>query len=289
MVNGWGKSGIVADFIFLGSKITADCDCSHEIKRCWLLESYNKPRQSIKKQRHYFANKGPYSQSYVFSNSYVQMWELDHKEDWVSKKWCFQIVVLEKTLETPLDSKEIKPVNPKGNQPWIFIRRTDAKAEAPIFWPPDTKSWLIGKDHNAGKDWGQEEKKVTEDKMFGWHRWLNVHEFEQTPADGEGQGSLACCRPWGRKSWTWLSNWTTTTKGICCLPLWRLNAVLLQLLTFNMPWRESRVENEALCAPGKLVEMARYFQEWISWCQSLYIFIPGKVLNSFMVTSAPHD
>ena len=127
------KVEIVADFIVLGSKITAYCDCSHEIKRCLLFESYNKPRQCIKKQRQHFADQGPYNQSYGFSNSHVQMWELDHKEGWVPKHWSFWIVVLEKTLESPLDCKEIKLVNPKGNQSWILIERTDA--EAPILWP----------------------------------------------------------------------------------------------------------------------------------------------------------
>ena len=122
---------IVTDFIFLGSKITADSDCSHEIKR-HLKESYGKPRQHIKKQRHHFANKGPSSKGYGFSSSHVWMWELGHKEGWAPKNWCFQIVVLEKTLESHLDCKEIKAVNPKGNQPWIFIGRTDAAAETPI-------------------------------------------------------------------------------------------------------------------------------------------------------------
>ena len=119
-------------------------------------ESYDTPRQCVKKQRHYFADKGPYSQSYGFSSSHVWMYELDHKEGWVPKNWCFQTVVLEKTLESLLDSKEIKPANPKGNQPWIFIARNDA--EALILWPPDVKSRLIGKDPNAGKDWRQKEK-----------------------------------------------------------------------------------------------------------------------------------
>ena len=135
------------------------------------------------------------------------MWELDHKESWALKNWCFQIVVLEKTLESPLDCKEIKLVNPKGNQPWIFNGRTDAEAEASILWPPDVKSRLIGKDPEAGKDWGQEEKGVTEDEMVGWHHRLNGHEFEQTLRDSERQGSLMCCSPWGCKQ---LSNQTTT-------------------------------------------------------------------------------
>ena len=128
----------------------------------------------------------------------VWMWELDHKEAWALKNWCFWTVVLEKTLESPLDSKEIKPVHPKGNQSWIFIGRTDT--ETLILWPPDMKNWLIGKDSDAGKDWRQEEKRTTEDKMFGWHHWLDGHESEQAPrGDSEGQGSLACFSPWGHK------------------------------------------------------------------------------------------
>ena len=168
-------------------------------------KSYDNPRQHIKKQRCHFADKGPSSQSYGFSSSRVWVWELDHKEGWMSKNWCFWTVVLEQTLESPLDSKEIKPFNPKGNQSWIFIGRTDAEAEALILWPPDAKSWLILKDPDAGKDWGQK-KGATEDEMTGWHHWLNGHEFEQTLGDTEGQGSLACCR----KELDSLSDWTTT-------------------------------------------------------------------------------
>ena len=165
---------------------------------CSLEESYDKPRQYIKKQN-YFANKGPYSQSYVFSNIHVWMWKWDHKEGWAPKNLCFWIVVLEKILESPLDCKKIKPVNRKGNQSWIFIGRTDAEAETPILWPPDVKSWLIGKDTNAGKDWRQEEKGTTEDEMVGWHHQFNGQEFEQAPGVGDGQGSLACCSSWGSK------------------------------------------------------------------------------------------
>ena len=127
------------------------------------------------------------------------MWELDHKEGWALKNSCFRIVGLEKTLESLLDSKEIQPVNPRGNQSWIFIGRTDAEAAAPIFWPPDVKSLLIRKDPEAGKDWRQEEKGITEGEMVGWHHWLNGHEFKQTLGDSEGQGRLARCRPWGQK------------------------------------------------------------------------------------------
>ena len=141
-------------------------------------------------------SRGLYSQSYGFSHSHVQMWELDHKEGWVLKNQRFWTVVLE-TLESL--GLEIKPVNPKRTQSWIFIRRTDAKTEAPILWPPYVKSWLIGKAPDAGKDWRQEEKGVTEDEMVGWHHWLDGHEFEQALGDGEGQGSLACCSPWGHR------------------------------------------------------------------------------------------
>ena len=127
------------------------------------------------------------------------MWELDHKEGWALKNWCSWTVVLEKTLDGPLDCKEIKPVSPAGNQPWIFIGRTDAEAEAPIFLPSDSKSWLIGKDTDAWKDWGQKEKGVTENEVVRWHHWLSGPDFEQTPGGSGGQGSLVCCSPWGHK------------------------------------------------------------------------------------------
>ena len=143
----------VTDFIFSGSKITADDDCSHEIKRHLLLgRKAVTNMDSVLKSRDIIADRGPYSQSYGFSSGHVQMWELDHK-GWTPKNLCFLIVVLERTLESLLDGKEIKPVNPKGNQPWIFTGRTDVEAEAPIVWPPDVKSWLTGKDPAAGKDW----------------------------------------------------------------------------------------------------------------------------------------
>ena len=147
-------------------------------------KSYDQHRQHIKNQRHYFTNKGPYSQGYDFSSSHVWMRELDYKESWVLKNWCFWTVVLEKTLESPLDCKEIQPVNPKGNQSWIFTGRTDAEAETTILWPPDAKTWLFGKDPDPGKDW-RWEKGTTEDEMVGWHHWLNGCEFEHTLGDGE--------------------------------------------------------------------------------------------------------
>ena len=169
----------VIDFILGGSKITADGNCTHEIKRRFSLKkSYDQPRQHIKKQRHYFANKGPSSQTYAFSSSHVWTWELDYKESWALKNWCFWTVVLEETLESPLHCKEIQTFKPKGNQSRIFIGRTDVEAETPILWPPDTKNWLTGKDPDAGKDWRQEEKGMTEDEMVGWHHLLNGHEFE---------------------------------------------------------------------------------------------------------------
>ena len=173
------KVEAVTDFIILGSKITADGDCSHEIKghlAPW-KKSYDQPRQHIQKQRHYFVNKGPSSQGYGFSRSHLWMWELDYKESWVPKNWCFWTVVLEKTLESPLDCKEIQPVHPKGDQSWVFIGRTAVEAETPILWPPDVKSWLIWKDPDAGKDWRQEEKGMTEDEMIWWHHRLNAHGF----------------------------------------------------------------------------------------------------------------
>ena len=140
-------------------------------------ESYDQPRQHIKKQKHYFDNKGQSSQGYGFSSSHVWLWELDYKESWAQKNWCFWTAVLEKTLESPLDCKEIQPVHPKGDQSWVFIGRTDVETETPILWPPDSKSWLIWKDPDAGKDWGQEEKGTTENGMVGWHHRLNGHEF----------------------------------------------------------------------------------------------------------------
>ena len=127
------------------------------------------------------------------------MWELDYKESWVQKNWCFWTVVLEKTLENPLDFKEIQPVHPKGNQSWVFIGKTDVEAKTPIFWPPDAESWLIWKDPDAGKDWRQEEKGTTEDEMVKWPHWLNGHEFRLTPGVGDGQGSLVCCGSWSHK------------------------------------------------------------------------------------------
>ena len=145
------------------------------------------------------------------------MWEINYKESWAPKNWCFWTVVLERTLESPLDFKEIQQVHPKGDQSWVFIGRTDAEAETPVLWPPHAKSWLIGKDSDAGRDWGQEEKGTTEDKMVGWHHPLNGHGFGRTQWVGGGQGGLVCCSSWGRKEldtteWTEL-NWTMTASA----------------------------------------------------------------------------
>ena len=143
------------------------------------------------------------------------MWELNHKKSWVPKNWCFWTVVLEKTLESPLDCKEIQPVHPEGDQSWVFIGGTDVEAETLILWPPDAKSWLTGKDPDAGEDWRQEKKGTTEDEMVRWHHPLNGHEFEQAPGVGDGQGSLVCCSPWGHKEsdTTERLNWTEKWKS----------------------------------------------------------------------------
>ena len=171
-------------------------------------KSYDQPRQHMKNQRRHFANKVLPSQSHHFPSSHIRMWELVYKESWAPKNWCFKTVLMEKTLESPLDCKEIQPVHPKGNQSWIFIGRTDAEAEAPVLWPPD-ENWLIWKDPDDGKDWRQEEKGTTEDEMVGWHHQLKGCEFKQAPGVGDGQGSLVCCSPWGCKE-------SNTTEWLNC-------------------------------------------------------------------------
>ena len=186
----------VSDFAFLGSKISADCDCSHETKRRLLLgRKVMTNLDSILKSRDITL---PTKVRLVkaMTSGHVWMWELDCKESWV-QNWCFWTVVLEKTLESLLDCKEIQPVHPKRNQSWVFIGRTDVEPETPVLWPPYVKSWLIWKDPDSGKDWGQEEKGTTEDEMLGW------------PV-GDGQGGLACCDPWGHKEldMTEQLNWT---------------------------------------------------------------------------------
>ena len=197
--------------IFWGSKITADGECSQEIKRRLLLRRKVMINlDSILKSRDITLSTKVHLVKAMVFPVVVYGCELDCEESWALKNWCFSTVVLEKTCESPLDCKEIQPFHPKADQSWVFIGRTDAKAETPVLWPPDVRSWLIGKDPDAGRDWGQEEKGMTEDEMVGWHHWLNGHEFEQTLGVGDGQGGLVCHSPWGHKesdTTEWL-NWT---------------------------------------------------------------------------------
>ena len=164
-------------------------------------KSYDQPRQHIKKQRHYFPDNTPYHQTYGFSTSHLWMWELDHKESWARNNWCFWTMLLKKTLESPLDCKEVNPVNAKGNQSWIFIGRTDAEAETPIFWPPDVKSWLIGKGPDTGEDWRQEETGTTEDEMVGWHHHLMVWVWASSWQLVMDREAWRACGPCGHKEW----------------------------------------------------------------------------------------
>ena len=173
MANRWGNSGNSGRLFFLEG---SQNHCRRSLQPWNKKGAFSLEVKHIKKQRHYFANRGPSTQSYGFSSSHLWMWELDYKENWVLKNWCFWMV-LEKALESPLDCKEIQPVHPKGNQSWVFTGRTDVEAETPILWPRDVKSWLISRDPDAGKGWRQE-KGMTEGEMVGWHYRLNGHEFE---------------------------------------------------------------------------------------------------------------
>ena len=208
-ITSWQIDGeTVTNFILGGSKITADGDCSCEIKRCLLLRRKAMTNlDSILKSRDItLPTKVHLSQSYGFSSGHVRMWELDYKESWALKNWCFCTVVLEKTLESPLDCKEIQPVNPKGDQSWVFIGRTDA--ETAILWPPDVKNWLIGKDPDAVKDWRQEEKGTTEDEMVGWHHRLNGHGFGWTLGVGDGMLRFTGLQTVGH-DWVTELNWAS--------------------------------------------------------------------------------
>ena len=209
----------------------------------------------MKKQSYYFVNKSPSSQGYGFSSGHVWMWELDCKESWAPKNWWFWTVVLEKTLESPLDCKEIQPVHPKGDQSLVFIRRTDVEAETLILWPTDTKSWLIWKDPD-GKDWGQEEKGMTADEMVGWHHRLNGHGFGWTPGVGVGQGGMACGGLWGRKEsdMTERLNWTD---------YW----------TYPPAWssQSSSHDGKTLCFCMRLLEAFTRVRGRMSWTLQKYV------------------
>ena len=211
------KMETMTDFIFLGSKITVDGDCSHEIKRCLLLarKAMTNLDNVLKSRDITLPTKVRLVKAMVFP-VVRHGCESRHKEGWAPKNWCFWTVVWEKTLESPLDCNEIKTIHPKGNQSWIFIGRTDAEAEIPIFWLPDVKNWLIGKDPDAGKDWRQEKNGTTEDEMVGWHHWLDGHEFEQAPGVGNRQGSLTFFSPWDCKEsdMTERLNWTNWPKHV---------------------------------------------------------------------------
>ena len=195
MANRWGNSDRLFSW---ASKSVQMVTAAMKLKDTWLLgrKVMTNP-DSILKSRDITLSTGSSSQSYGFSSSHVWMWELNYKESWASKNWCFWTVVLEKALESPLDCKEIQAVHTKGNQSWIFIGRTGVEDETSNLWPPDVKN--IWKDPDAGNDWRWEEKGRTEDEMLGWHHWLNGHEFEYAPGVGNGQGSLVCCSPWGCK------------------------------------------------------------------------------------------
>ena len=234
-------------------------------------KSYDKPRYHIEKQRHYFANKGPFSQGYGFSSGHVWMRDLDCEESWVLKNWCFWTVVLEKTLESPLDCKEIQPVHSK-DQSWEdqFFGRNDAKAEAPVLWPPHVKSWLIGKDSVAGRDWGQEEKGMTEDEMAGWHHRLDGREFQWTPGVGERQGGLECCNSWGCKEsdTTERLNWTElkiTADGECSHEIKR-HLLLRRKVMTNI---DSILQSRDITLPTKVhLVNAMVFPEIMCGCES---------------------
>ena len=201
MANRWGNSENSDRLYFLGFIITADGDCHYEIKDSYTLwkESYDQARQHIKKQRHYFANKGPSSQGYGFSSGHVWMWELDCEEGWAPKNWCFWTVVVEKTLESPLDCKEVQPAHPKGDQSCLFIGRTDVEAETSILWPPHVKTDSFEKVLMLGKIEGGKKRGQQRMRWFEWDHQLNGHEFEWTSGVGDGQGGLAYYSPWVRR------------------------------------------------------------------------------------------
>ena len=231
-------------------------------------KSYDQSRQHVKKQRHYFTNKGPSSQVYGFSCGHVWLWELDYKDRWELKNWCFWTVVLEKTLERPLDCKEIQPVHPKGNQFWIFIERNDVEAETPILWPSDAKNWLIWKDPDAGKDWGWEENWMTEDEMVGWHYRLNGHEFGYALGVRDRQGCLACCSPCGSKEsdMTEQLNWTDVRLSPMCS--WDIQANFLIGLTYETKIFQGE-RNQTACTPVCFLSFCLLINSGYCWALCL--------------------
>ena len=237
MANSWGNSGNNGERLyFLGLQNHCRWWLHREIKRCLLLgrKAVTNLDNIFKKQRHYFANKGLSSQSFALSSSHVRMWELDYKESWALKNWCFWTVVLEKTLECPLDYKDIQPVNPQGNQSWILIGRIDAEAEIPILWPPDASNCLIGKVLDAGKDWRQEQKGVTEAEMVGVHHQLDGHEFEQALGAGDGQGNMVYCSPWGWKELEMTEQLNCAEGCVCVCPLKSCSLFPLSILYYSL-------------------------------------------------------
>ena len=239
----------VSDFIFWGSKITADGDCSHEIKRCLLhgRQVMTNLDSTLKSRDITLPTKVRLAKAMIFP---LVMYgcELNGEESWALKNWCFWTVVLEKTLKSPLDCKEIQPVHPKGDQSWVFIGRTDVEAETPILWPPNVTSWLISKDPDAGKDWRQEEKGMTEDKMVGWHHQLNGHEFGWTLGVDDGQGSLECCSPWGRKEsdTTERLNWTELILPMVKQEAWNVSHGKLDF-TRTCLLKNPRIASHVIC------------------------------------------
>ena len=213
----------VRNFTLGGSKITADGDCSHESQRCLLLgRKVMTNVDSILKSRDITLPTMCWLSKALGFPVVMYRCKMYNKESWAQKNWCFWTVVLEKTLESPLDCKEIQPVHSEGDQPWDFFEKNDAKAETPVLGTPHEKSWLIGKDSDGGRDWGQEEKGMTEDEMAGWYHGLNGRESEWTPGVGDGQGGLACCNSWSRKesdTTEWL-NWTEYSQNKAFLFIW---------------------------------------------------------------------
>ena len=283
-------------FLFLGSKITADVDCSHENRRLLLLGRKAMTHLDCVLKSRDIADKDPYSQGCGLPSSHVWLWELDHKEGRAPKNWYLQTVVLEKTAENPVDRKEIKPVNLKGDQPWIFVGRTDAEAEAPVFWSSDANSWLIGKFPDAGKDWGQK-KRVSGDEMAGWYHQCNGHELGQTLGDGEGQGGLVCYSPWGRKELD-TTEWLSDNSHWCLHSTYSASSIVLSILYLFTHWifnnsmgygfyfkdEESGAQRDSDIRPWSKMEKPVVDSKWQRWgCKfSLVSFHPLFCLPSWL-------